>query len=397
MAAEFQSKSPAKAQPAKAAQPVQAEVEQPLETLPPKATGPAPLTVAEVDDSIALERQLSQADEVQPERGEVADTDIHLLVPSLGQSMSDHDKQVAEQIDLDVPRTFPKVPEVDQQREAVRRVLLTYSKNNPHIGYCQGMSFPAAVFCANLAEPEATEKFHCCLEKIRELWLPGFHVFETAKQAFDSLLALQSPTLSRSLQTQGIILDVFLLDAWLTLFARWLPFAMLPQVLEFVEFHGFSGMLCLTVAVVESHGQAIIGVEKHNALLELWQCLQWDAAQPRVRTLLEVARGLMPKASELLAEQCTLRQKNVQLPFERRGPQIVHADTGTDILELLSEESWEKWKAQAETFRKAPRSEHSEKDTKSSKSSSFLNIFKCGRHRADSDDMATKSGRMDKE
>ena len=204
---------------------------------------------------------------------------------------SSHEKQVVEQIDLDLPRTFPKTPEVESQKISIRNVLLTYSRSNPHIGYCQGMSFPAAVLCANLSESAANARFQSCLQKVRELWLPGFHIFETVKQAFDVLLAHQSESLAQAFQAQDVILDVFLLDAWLTMFARWLPFKMLFRVLEFVELQGFSGVLSLTVALVSSHGPSIIGVDKADALLNLWKCLQWDVSPPPLEELLEVAKG----------------------------------------------------------------------------------------------------------
>eukprot|EP00438_Fugacium_kawagutii_P031447 Skav200323 [mRNA] locus=scaffold1760:67411:71588:- [translate_table: standard] len=313
---------------------------------------------------------------------------------------SNHEKQVREQIELDLPRTFPNTPEVDSQRASIRKVLLTYSRLNPHIGYCQGMSFPAAVLCANLSESAATERFQSCLEKVRELWLPGFHIFETVKQAFDALLAHQSQALAQSFKAQDVILDVFLLDAWLTMFARWLPFNMLFRALDFVETQGFSGVLSLTVAMVNSHGQSIVGVEKPDALLQLWKCLQWDVSPPPLDELLNDAKGecntknaaksqsrMLPRAKELLAEQCTMpRSVDVALAFERRGPQILHVGTGADILDLLSQESWERWKAQAEKYRKVPLSdlsEKSDKDTKASKNTGgFLSIFRCGRARS---------------
>ncbi|CAK9065630.1 unnamed protein product [Durusdinium trenchii] len=338
------------------------------------------------------ERQLEEA---AVRQGDLPDSSAPLPAAEL----SDYAKQVAVQIDRDLPRTFPRVPAVDRERERIRRVLLAYSRANPHIGYCQGMSFPAAVLCVNLSDPMADARFQSCLEKVRELWLPGFHIFETAKQAFDVLLTFQSEALAESFQTQDVILNAFLLDAWLTLFARWLPFGMLLGVLDFVELRGLAGILCLSVAVVDSHDQSILGAP--DPLVELWKSLQWDESQPNLETLLKVAEGMIPKANELLAEQCTVSRPITDvmlLAFERRGPQIVHIDTGADILDLLSEESWDRWKAQAQKFRKAPEGEKDSKDSRPSKS--FLSFFRCGRSRADSDEIEppkSRGGTLDKE
>lgn len=247
------------------------------------------------------------------------------------------------------------------------------------------MSFPAAVLCVHLPG-SALEQFQACLENVRELWLPGFHLFETAKNAFDALLALQAPKLSRSFQAQGIIIDVFLLDAWLTLFARWLPFRLLPEVLEYIRCHGFAGILSLTVAVVDAHGASIGGVEPADALLELWKCLQWEDREPRLDTLFQTAQGLRPRASELLAERLAAN-KLPELAFQRRGPRVVHPDSGIDLLDVLSEQSWQKWRAQAEEFRNAR--SLGKGTPKSTKSLSFLGIFRCGRVRAESDSEET--------
>eukprot|EP00435_Cladocopium_sp_Y103_P038803 s564_g10.t1 len=377
-------KAPAKAKvKAQPAQPPKAQVEAPLAPLDaaaPESTLPKASPENSPRNDLQTEPKAERLEDVQETQG--------------AGDASNHEKQVREQIDLDLPRTFPNTPEVDSRRATIRNVLLTYSRSNPHIGYCQGMSFPAAVLCANLSESAANARFQSCLEKVRELWLPGFHIFETVKQAFDALLAHQSQALAQSFQAQDVILDVFLLDAWLTMFARWLPFKMLFRVLDFVESEGFSGVLSLTVAVVNSHGQSIVGVEKADAMLQLWKCLQWDVSEPPLEELLEVAKGMLPKARELLAEQCTMSRPVkdvVGLAFERQGPQILHVDTGADILDLLSQESWEKWKAQAEKFRKATPvdpSDKSEKDTKGK--NSFLSIFRCGRARTDSDDLPPK-------
>lgn len=273
---------------------------------PPKAKAkslPEERQAEELKQSESLPPKASTEDLPQSHLGtpEKLKTDLHIETAQ-GQKekvvdgiddyeASNHEKQVMEQIDLDLPRTFPHVREVDIQRASIRYVLLNYSRSNPHIGYCQGMSFPAAVLCTNLSQSAANTRFQSCLEKVRELWLPGFHIFETVKQAFDALLEHQSQTLARSFQAQDVILDVFLLDAWLTMFARWLPFQMLQRVLDFVESQGFSGVLSLTVAVVNYHRDSIVGVEKSDALLELWKCLQWDASQAPLEELLEVARG----------------------------------------------------------------------------------------------------------
>jgi len=60
----------------------------------------------------------------------------------------------AEQIELDLPRTFPSQPELRTPRgkDRLRRVLLAHSRRNPQLGYTQSLNFLAALLLLQLPE-----------------------------------------------------------------------------------------------------------------------------------------------------------------------------------------------------------------------------------------------------
>lgn len=54
-----------------------------------------------------------------------------------------YDKETADQIRVDLPRTFPENIYFDQYKTSLFNVLITYSLNNKDVGYCQGLNYIA--------------------------------------------------------------------------------------------------------------------------------------------------------------------------------------------------------------------------------------------------------------
>lgn len=63
---------------------------------------------------------------------------------------------------LDIPRTFPYHPKFGKDGshvEALRNVLVAYANFNPGLGYCQGMSFIAAMLLMHMEEEVMVVRF----------------------------------------------------------------------------------------------------------------------------------------------------------------------------------------------------------------------------------------------
>lgn len=54
-----------------------------------------------------------------------------------------YDKETADQIRVDLPRTFPENIFFDQYKASLFNVLIAYSLNNKDVGYCQGLNYIA--------------------------------------------------------------------------------------------------------------------------------------------------------------------------------------------------------------------------------------------------------------
>ncbi|CDW87967.1 tbc domain-containing protein [Stylonychia lemnae] len=107
------------------------------------------------------------------------------------------------QIDLDLKRTFSDMPEeeAEQYIPILRRILITYVKRNPTIGYCQGMNFIVGRLLQFMNEEEA----FWTLTQILETILPIDYYSNMVgvlidQQVFKKLVQLLLPDVSDHLE-----------------------------------------------------------------------------------------------------------------------------------------------------------------------------------------------------
>eukprot|EP00928_Gymnodinium_smaydae_P039810 TRINITY_DN27119_c0_g1_i1.p1 TRINITY_DN27119_c0_g1~~TRINITY_DN27119_c0_g1_i1.p1 ORF type:complete len:686 (-),score=120.89 TRINITY_DN27119_c0_g1_i1:210-2099(-) len=175
------------------------------------------------------------------------------------------DDQTVRQIDRDLPRTFPGDPIVRARLPMVRSVLLRYAAENEDIGYCQGMNFVAGAFAiACHGEDEAFYCFRSLVEQVRGLWLPGFPLLEEGLHHFEALAA-ERPWFQH-LCSRSIDPSMYLPQAWLAMFATWLPLATLLDCLSCFEQHGFAGILAMTLAILDQLGEFLLRQDQQDDL-----------------------------------------------------------------------------------------------------------------------------------
>lgn len=243
------------------------------------------------------------------------------------------------QILKDLPRTFCDRPEVARSSAIIESVLMEYAAVDPDVGYCQGMNCVAAVVSTQFPDPtEAFTHFNAIVRGIRGLWLPGFPLFLTGMDAFEALYRKRLPELYSHFNEQSLTFDMFLLDAWLTLFSRWLPFVLLWDAFELIEAEGFPGVLCLTAALLEAHATALAEADDFTSLFVLLKALDKQPRQPQGRELLVAARALLPAAREVMADisdpDCKVRTFSTMsvMSVKRDGFKVIHEPSGLEIL-----------------------------------------------------------------
>ncbi|XP_048401825.1 TBC1 domain family member 10A isoform X2 [Stegostoma tigrinum] len=125
-------------------------------------------------------------------------------------------------------RSFPthcslmgKNPEAKEGQAKLFRILSAYAKYNPQIGYCQGMSYIAAMLLMNMQEEDAFWAFVVLLEKPK--YLAGFyeHSLDTIQRhakIFQQLLKHRMPCLWQHMDNLEVAPLLFITTWFLTLF-----------------------------------------------------------------------------------------------------------------------------------------------------------------------------------
>lgn len=206
------------------------------------------------------------------------------------------------------------------------------------------MNCVAAVVSTQFPDPsEAFKRFCAIVTRIRGLWLPGFPLFVSGMDAFEALYWQKLPKLYSHFNEQSVTFDMFLADAWLTLFSRWLPFVLLWNAFELIEAEGFPGVLCLTAALLEVHATALAEAEDFTSLFVMLKALDKQPQQPEGRELIAAARALLPAAREVMGQNSnSMATKDRSYSFmsvmsvKREGPKVIHAASGLEILQETS-------------------------------------------------------------
>jgi hypothetical protein len=240
-----------------------------------------------------------------------------------------------DQIGLDLPRTFHGNNVVQGKLHVVEDMLRRYCDQDRELGYVQGMNLVAAVFAAASHDfTEAYKRFYSFMRQVRGLWLPGFPMYIEGVSLFNSLASEKA--WHRHLQSH-MDPSMYLPQAWLGLFTRWLPFDTLVCCLDVFEEHGFAAMLATTVAVLDHACAALPARADLEALKEFFDDLEQRA--PQENDLRSAIDGLLPRARALLRDtvepqECTLAE--AKLP-DRSITQIPSGRTAQEqqLLDLL--------------------------------------------------------------
>uniref|UniRef100_UPI00398E8A8B carabin isoform X2 n=1 Tax=Pristiophorus japonicus TaxID=55135 RepID=UPI00398E8A8B len=136
--------------------------------------------------------------------------------------------ETLRQIVLDVERSFPthcslmgRNPEAKEGQAKLFRILSAYAKYNPQIGYCQGMSYIAAMLLMNMREEDAFWALVVLLEKPK--YLAGFyehslHTIQRHAKIFQQLLKHRMPCLWQHMEDLEVAPLLFITTWFLTLF-----------------------------------------------------------------------------------------------------------------------------------------------------------------------------------
>eukprot|EP00913_Durusdinium_trenchii_P012431 g11671.t1 len=152
------------------------------------------------------------------------------LAETEDQRFSDHAVIIAR----DVARVFPSHHGIHHVRLEIAEVLRAYARQDPDLGYTQGMCFAAGVVClkSGASLEEKVQRFSELMKDLRDLWMPGF-----------------PPAKDLGMVVPG---------AWLSIFGKWLPVEVLEELVPFLQHQGLPGFVVVTFLILLAHRDKLL-------------------------------------------------------------------------------------------------------------------------------------------
>ncbi|CAJ1338762.1 unnamed protein product [Effrenium voratum] len=154
---------------------------------------------------------------------------------------------------------------------------------------------------------------------------PGFPLLPPSTSCFEALA--KNNAWFAHFARYGLLTDMFLPQALLSMFVNWLPLRTLLHCLDFLE-EGLAALLSLALAVLELKESQLLQLQSFEELMEALQGLKESQISSSV--LLERAEAGFAQASEVLLDcegSPIVRLKKIQ----RKGSRVVDEE-GNDIL-----------------------------------------------------------------
>lgn len=181
----------------------------------------------------------------------------------------------ADQIKIDLHRTFPKDPYFSDPKsfEVLQNILIAYSFRNPNVGYCQGMNFIAGRFLTlGFSEVET----FWMLVQVVERYLP-FEYYSTMsgvlidQKVFDYLLRTRLPKVAKLFDKLEINSSLITVQWFTCLFAYTFNSNVVARLWDevFKQGHDIVYRICLAVFFLAS--KDLMGKKE---LTEVFQCFE---------------------------------------------------------------------------------------------------------------------------
>jgi len=181
----------------------------------------------------------------------------------------------ADQIKIDLHRTFPKDPYFSDPSslEVLQNILVAYSFRNPNVGYCQGMNFIAGRFLTlGFSEVET----FWMLVQVIERYLP-FEYYSTMsgvlidQKVFDYLLRTRLPKVAKVFDRLDINSSLITVQWFTCLFAYTFNSNVVARLWDeiFKQGHDIVYRICLAVFFLAS--KDLMGKRE---LTEVFQCFE---------------------------------------------------------------------------------------------------------------------------
>lgn len=185
------------------------------------------------------------------------------------------DSEVAHQIELDLPRTFPGNTwmSTEEGRSALRRVLVAFSVHEPTVGYCQGMNYLGAMLlmCMGQCEEGAFWVLAALIDPggilYQGMYAQNLVGAQVEMRSFEELVAAKLPKLGAHLKHLNCDMTLIATDWFLCLFSTVLPSETVARVWDALLFEGPKVLYRVALALLKLHEQQLLAIDNTGDLI----------------------------------------------------------------------------------------------------------------------------------
>lgn len=191
-----------------------------------------------------------------------------------------------KQIERDVSRITVggDVMRTPEAAEHLRALLVTYSGQNPTIGYCQAMHLIGAHFLLQMDFDE--ERAYWAMDAVIRTILPSDFYSECMSgikveiATFNAISRHCYPKVLQHLDCLGVSVDMFLTAWFLSLFINILPDLVILRVLDLLFLEGFDVMYRVVLGLLKLHETEILACSETGSAMMIINTLPATAADP---------------------------------------------------------------------------------------------------------------------
>ncbi|CAJ1368884.1 unnamed protein product [Effrenium voratum] len=208
----------------------------------------------------------------------------------------------------DVSRVFASHQRIHHVRLEIAEVLRAYAREDPDLGYTQGMCFAAAVVCMGNGNLESKHKrFGGLMRNLRDLWMPGFPLVERGVPAVEAMLASKDPELLHHLYHEvKLDLGMVVPGAWLSVFGKWLPVDILEDLVPFLEEQGVAGFVVVTFLMLLAHRCKLLAAHSLEEILPRINSLSNEPPPEQLLNLCQVSMSQLRTGRDSMSWVATM-------------------------------------------------------------------------------------------
>jgi alpha-tubulin suppressor-like RCC1 family protein len=199
------------------------------------------------------------------------DDDSPAAVPAAPKRRASSSEQAARLIEIDLPRTMPQLGAFKSgaMRAELQEVLEAYAQFNRRTQYAQGMSYVAAMLHLHLRSPFDTFVTLANLldrDMFQALYSVSVRGIARHVKVFDALFQRMLPKLSRHFLQLSIGTDYYLLDWYMTVFARALPYGSSARIWDCALLEGDQFLFQSAVGLLRLHQDMLLKADFEQCL-----------------------------------------------------------------------------------------------------------------------------------